>query len=112
VDGSRKKGSRFSERNDGHCKSEAARTVFEAGLKNLDPKALTEEGVIKTYEIDYDSIYHNPMGEIMIKLYLNGDKALYINDSLNKYGDSKIEGGGSALSPKLSKLLKEQVINE
>jgi hypothetical protein len=45
-------------------KSEEAKNVFEEGLKNLDPNALTSKGVIQSYEIDYDSIEHNPMGGI------------------------------------------------
>ncbi len=52
-------------------KSEEAKQVFEEGLKNLDPKALTPEGVIQSYEIDYDSIEHNPMGGINVTLFIN-----------------------------------------
>lgn len=33
-------------------KSEEAKKVFEEGLKNLDSKALTSEGVIQNYKID------------------------------------------------------------
>ncbi|WP_287710337.1 DUF1310 family protein [Barnesiella sp.] len=88
-------------------KSDEAKKVFEEGLRNLDPNALTPKGVIQSYEIDYDSIRHNPMGGIMFTAYFNGDAQLYINDSLNKYNNS-LESGGSALSPKLSKLLKER----
>ncbi|EGP4822997.1 DUF1310 family protein [Enterococcus faecium] len=93
-------------------KSEEAKQVVEEGLKNLDPKALTPEGVIQSYEIDYNSIEHNPMGGIMFTTYLNNDKELYIHDSLNKYRNEEFEGGGSALSPKLSELLKESTNND
>ncbi|EOH57056.1 hypothetical protein UA3_00567 [Enterococcus faecium EnGen0263] len=93
-------------------KSEEAKQVVEEGLKNLDPKALTPEGVIQSYEIDYNSIEHNPMGGIMFTAYLNNDKELYIHDSLNKYRNEELEGGGSALSPKLSELLKESTNND
>ncbi|EGP5229884.1 DUF1310 family protein [Enterococcus faecium] len=93
-------------------KSEEAKQVVEEGLKNLDPKALTPEGVIQSYEIDYDSIEHNPMGGIMFTTYLNNDEELYIHDFLNKYRNEELEGGGSALSPKLSELLKESTNND
>ena len=55
-------------------KSEEAKQVVEEGLKNLDPKALTPEGVIQSYEIDYDSIEHNPMGGIDGTIVVNNDK--------------------------------------
>ncbi|EUJ31232.1 hypothetical protein MFLO_09262 [Listeria floridensis FSL S10-1187] len=87
--------------------SEEAKKVFEEGLKNLDKNALTDKGIIKTYKIDDGSIEHNPMGGIMVRLYINGDDKLYIDDSLNKYDGSNLEGGGSAISPKLSKLLEK-----
>ncbi|MDA9471181.1 DUF1310 family protein [Enterococcus sp. 5H] len=93
-------------------KSDEAKKVFEEGLKNLDPNALTPDGIIQTYKTDYKSVKHNPMGGIMFTVYINGDEELYIKDSLNKYGESPIEGGASALSPKLSELLKEREKND
>lgn len=55
-------------------KSEEAKNVFENGLRNLDQKALTPEGVIQSYEIDYDSIEKNPMGGINVrKMKINVD---------------------------------------
>lgn len=47
-------------------KSDEAKKVLEEGLKNLDPKALTSEGVIQTYKLDYESIKHNPMGGLRL----------------------------------------------
>lgn len=88
-------------------KSDEGTKVFEDGLKTLDSKALTPDGIIKSYEIDYNTIERNPMGGIMFTAYINDDKDLYINDSLNKYDNFNVEGGASALSSKLSKLLKE-----
>lgn len=40
--------------------SEEAKIVLEKTLKNLDSKALTSEGVIKNYKIDYKNIKRNP----------------------------------------------------
>ena len=36
--------------------------VIKQALKNLDKNALTEDGIIKSYEIDYNKTYYNPMG--------------------------------------------------
>lgn len=38
--------------------------MMEEVIKELDPKAFTDKGIIKSYEIDYDTVKHNPMGEI------------------------------------------------
>ncbi|MGX7048700.1 DUF1310 family protein [Pseudolactococcus piscium] len=38
--------------------SEEAKKVFKTGLRNVDPKGLTLEGIIKSYKINYDSIEH------------------------------------------------------
>ncbi|MDV2933130.1 DUF1310 family protein [Enterococcus faecalis] len=93
-------------------KSDEAKKVFEEGLRNLDSKALTSEGIIKSYEIDEESVKHNPMGGIMFTAYFNRDNQLYLKEFLNKYNNS-LESGGSALSPKLSKLLRERMeVNE
>ena len=87
-------------------KSKEAKNVFEEGLKNLDPKALTSEGIIQSYKIDYDSIEHNPMGGIKVTLYVNGDPELYVMTTLNKYDNENIEGGGGGYSGKLNDMLK------
>lgn len=90
-------------------KSEEAKQVVEEGLKNLDPKALTPEGVIQSYEIDYDSIEHNPMGGIDGTIVVNNDKELYIYFHLNKNSNGifsseyVIAGNSSKLGTNLRK---------
>ncbi|NQR92907.1 DUF1310 family protein, partial [Streptococcus suis] len=42
--------------------SEEARAVYEKHMKANDPKALTADGIIKTYEIDTETLEYNPMG--------------------------------------------------
>lgn len=86
--------------------SEEAKKEIEAGLKNLDSKALTPEGKIKSYKIDYESIEHNPMGGIMFDIIINNDKALVADFDLNKYSE-KLEVGGIGLSEKLSDMIRE-----
>ncbi len=86
--------------------SDEAKEVFEKGLKNLDPKALTSDGVIKTYKIDVDSVEHNPMGGIMVKLLVNNNEELYVKVTLNKDSNSgTLEETGGGISSQLSKEL-------
>lgn len=92
-------------------KSDEAKKIFEEGLRNLDPNALTPEGVIQSYKIDYDSIKHNPMGGIDVTLYVNNDEELYVYSSLNKW-DNDLTGGGGGYSSKLDTKLKEKYGNE
>ena len=88
-------------------KSEEAKQVFEEGLKNLDPKALTPEGVIQSYEIDYDSIEHNPMGGINVTLFINKKNSQDIEfNVIKKEGKLLLEGAD--LSGDLSKRIKEK----
>lgn len=85
-------------------KSAEAKEVFEEGLRNIDPKSLTSEGVIKSYKIDYDSIDHNPMGGIMVTLIINNDKKLTAEYDLGRKND-KLRGDGVVLTYELSKRL-------
>ena len=88
-------------------KSEEAKQVVEEGLKNLDPKALTPEGVIQSYEIDYDSIEHNPMGGINVTLFINKKNSQDIEfNVIKKEGKLLLEGVD--LSGDLSKRIKEK----
>ncbi|MBC2089934.1 DUF1310 family protein [Listeria welshimeri] len=90
-------------------KSEEAKKVFEEGLKNLDSKALTSEGVIQNYKIDYESIEQNPMGGIMVDLIINHDSKLKVYNSLNKSqpsGRLKNSGGGNSFE--LEELLEQR----
>lgn len=93
-------------------KSDQAKKAFEESLRNLDPNALTPEGVIQSYEIDYDSIKHNPMGGINVTLIINNDEALNIENILNKFNKNTLEVGSSTYSVKLDTKLKEKYGNE
>ncbi|MBC1405759.1 DUF1310 family protein [Listeria welshimeri] len=84
-------------------KSEEAKKVFEEGLKNLDSKALTSEGVIQNYKIDYGSIEQNPMGGINGKIVVNKNDKLVVLFNLNKedeknFNRSVILGNSDELS--------------
>ena len=91
-------------------KSDEAKKAFEEGLRNLDPNALTPRGVIQSYEIDVDSIKHNPMGGINGTLYINNDLNLVILFHLNKSDGKNLDSTYviSGTSYELSQLLKEE----
>ena len=83
-------------------KSDEAKQVFENGLKKLDSKALMTEGAIQSYEIDYDSIEHNPMGGIDITLIINDNKSLKIDYNIDKNDGKTLQYGSILLSDELS----------
>ena len=93
--------------------SEEAKKVLETGLKNLDPNALTSEGVIKNYKIDYENIKRNPIGGISVPLIINDNDKLLISNLLSrnlangKLGELKI--GSSNTTYELHELLKKGV---
>ncbi|AND78772.1 DUF1310 family protein [Streptococcus pantholopis] len=89
--------------------SEEARKVYEKHMKANDPNALTEDGIIKSYEIDTKTLEYNPMGGLMVRIYFNNDKELDFHFGLVKNDDGSYSSYGYTLSPKLSSLLEEQV---
>ena len=63
-------------------------------LKRMDSKALTPEGKIKTYKIDYNKVEKNPMGGINIYLTINDDLEMKLDTTLVKFNkDEKYETG-------------------
>ncbi len=89
------------------AKSERAKELIEEEIMREDPKAFTEKGIIKSYEIDYNSVKHNPMGGFSVTTYMNNDKELYMRFSFDKYRGYLDIGGGS-ISGKLSDMLEEE----
>ena len=61
------------------AESKKMKKTLEKFLKSLDSKALTSEGKIKSYEIQKDQLEYNPMGGIMIQMFINGDKNLSLS---------------------------------
>ena len=68
-------------------KSKRAKELMEEVIKEQDSKAFTDEGIIKNYEIDYDSVEHNPMGGFTVTTYMNNDKELYMRFFLTNMED-------------------------
>lgn len=88
------------------AQSKEAKTAIEKMLKELDEKALTPEGKIKSYKIDDNYTHRNPMGGVSVKIVINGDESLYLGTILNKYPSSKeYDLGVLSFSPELRKLI-------
>ena len=87
-------------------KSDDGKEAIESMLKSMDGKALTPEGKIKTYKIDYNKVEKNPMGGINIYLTINDDPEMKLDTTLVKFNkDGKYETGARVISPKLFRLV-------
>ena len=87
-------------------KSDEAKEAIETMLKKMDSKALTPEGKIKTYKIDFDQVDKNPMGGINIYLIINDDSDMVLHTTLVKGTQGeKYKTGAIVISPKLDKLV-------
>ena len=87
--------------------SDEAKKVYENHIRANDPKALTEDGIIKSYDIDTETLEYNPMGGLMVRIYFNNDKELDFHFGLIKDNSGNYESYGYTVSPKLSSMLKE-----
>ena len=88
-------------------KNDEVKKITEDTLRKLDKNALTPEGKIKSYKINYDKIKRNPMGGISIEIIINDDNSLRLGTIINKYNkDGGYEFGSLSLSPGLSKLIR------
>ena len=87
-------------------KSDDGREAIENMLKRMDSKALTSEGKIKTYKIEYDKVKRNPMGGISVHLIINDDPEMMLNTTLEKGTQGKkYETGAKGISPKLGEFV-------
>ena len=83
-------------------KSDDGKEVIENMLKKMDSKALTPEGKIKSYKIEFDKVKRNPMGGISVHLIINDDPEMMLNTTLEKGTQGKkYETGAKGISPKL-----------
>ena len=85
-------------------KSDEANKAVESMLKKMENKALTPDGKIKSYKIDYSKVKRNPMGGINISIIVNDNEEMIINTTLekNSRGDYIIDS--TAISPELWEL--------
>ena len=103
--------------------SQEVKKLIVDDLKQEDPDAFTENGKIQSYEIDDETIEHNPMGGIMdrypnarFKFYAHSLGGLNIQSSLGSLEDKyldRIDGAyiyeAPNLYPQLSDAEKKQV---
>ena len=89
-------------------KSDDGKEAIEIMLRSIDDKALTSEGKIKSYKIDYNKVEKNPMGGINVYLIINDDPEMELNTILVKGTQGKkYEAGAPGRSPKFDKLTNE-----
>ena len=87
-------------------KSNDGKEAIETMLKKMDSKALTSEGKIKSYKIDFDKLGKNPMGGIYILLIINDDPEMKLDTTLEKgTRGEKYKTGAKGISPKLDNLI-------
>lgn len=86
-------------------KSDRVAQLIESELKRLDPKALTAEGIVYSYEIDYESIEPNRLGGINVELIINQDKGLTLGLVVN-VRRNQLVNDGLVLSEKLDMLIE------
>lgn len=85
-------------------KSDKAKTVIENMLKKIENKALTPDGKIKSYKIDYSKVKKNPMGGINISVIVNDNEEMIVNTTLEKNSRGEYIIDSTAISPELWKL--------
>ena len=87
--------------------SEEAKGVYEKDLKYIDKDAFTQQGVIQSYEIS--SFEKNPMGGIIVYLFVNDHKEYTVSVFLEKHNsEGELFSGGGSWSPQLEQLIKEK----
>ncbi|MFC3928029.1 DUF1310 family protein [Streptococcus caprae] len=84
--------------------SEEVQEQIRHSFKNLDKQSFTEQGTIKSYELDKDSVYLSPSHSIHFTLFINGDKGVTISENIALV-NGEYELGGSSISEELSDLL-------
>ena len=87
---------------------EVEKIVIE-NLKQKDPFAFTEKGKIQSFKIDDETIEHNPMGGIIFRIIINGDKEITENFGLRKDSENApIEQAGVSRSIEFQDLVEKK----
>jgi hypothetical protein len=89
-------------------KSEDGKEAIEIMLRSIDDKALTSEGKIKSYKIDYNKVEKNPMGGINISVIVNDNEEMIVNTTLEKNSRGEYIIDSTAISPELWNLTEER----
>ena len=89
------------------AESTKMKKAIEKELREVDPKALTPEGKIKTYKIEKNKLDFNPMGGLEIYLIINDDKKLELDMTFQENSTTgEYETGGYGMSPEFNKLIR------
>ncbi|HFR3538071.1 TPA: DUF1310 family protein [Streptococcus suis] len=86
--------------------SEEARKVYEDKIRREESVAFTNQGVIRTYNIDEASLEYNPMGGLMVDVFINDDREAYISFNLIDNGDGTYSSAYYIISAKFNHLLE------
>ncbi|WP_314067275.1 DUF1310 family protein [uncultured Vagococcus sp.] len=94
-------------------KSKEAQMSYVRTIKNLDSKALTPEGIIQTFKVDFKTVKRNPIGGIMLELIVNDDEKLTIDVLLEKGSEAgMLKNGWGGVSKELNDLLEPKIEEE
>ncbi|RSI03322.1 hypothetical protein D8890_09340 [Streptococcus sanguinis] len=89
------------------AESTKMKKAIEKELRELDPKALTPEGKIKTYKIEKNKLDFNPMGGLDIYLIINDDKKFELDMTFQENSTTgEYETGGYGMSPEFKELIR------
>ena len=80
--------------------SDKAKKVYENHMRANDPKALTEDGIIKSYDIDTETLEYNPMGGLMASLIINDDEEMLVDYNLIEKSDGDYTSAFYGSTPK------------
>ena len=82
--------------------------LIKKNIKEYDPNAFTDDGIIKSYEIDSETISQNPMGGIGFLIYVNNLSDLYVRITLHSNNGGGLVVNSFNPSPELINLLEEK----
>ena len=89
------------------AESKKMKKALENFLKDLDSKALTPEGKIKSYEIQKDKLDYNLMGGLNVYIIINGNEVLNIDMTVQEEDTGEYEVVSYGIPQELSELLEE-----
>ena len=89
------------------AESTKMKKAIEKELRELDPKALTAEGKIKTYKIENNKLDFNPMGGLDIYLIINDNKKFELDMTFQENSTTgEYETGGYGMFPEFNELIR------
>ncbi|MCY7012333.1 DUF1310 family protein [Streptococcus sanguinis] len=84
-----------------------AQRAMEELLRQEDPEALTEKGIIKKYTINEKNLKYNPMGGLNVYIIINENEVLNIDMTVQEEDIGEYEVVSYGIPQELSELLGE-----